>query len=503
MTALPRSVDFVVVGSGPAGAACAAELPESGSVLVLEAGPDYGPHDSGAWPAELLEAFDLAETHSWGYSSGSSYPNRAVPFARARVMGGCSSHNGCAAIWGHRLDYDAWAAAGNDGWSTDEILPFLRHVSKAMRVRQPGPAEITPFHQLMLDAAKTIGIPMATDLNDLDDPIGMAPSPANIWQGIRWNAGFAFLDPLRGRPGFTIAGDALVTKIVMDGARATGVEVHHEGNRQTVQAGAIVIAGGTYNSPEILLRSGIGPADELQALGIAVRHDLPCVGRNLHDHPAIYFEHRGSDAIKANCTVWGESNWMPEEQTIAKLRSGQTDEAFDIHIYPEGGPYAENRTRWTFTIPVACMTPASRGSLRLRSADPSDGLVIDHNYLGDPEGHDLAVLVDGARIARRLTEAANADGLLGSEFSPGPDFADDDALREWILNNVHHYYHPAGTCKMGPETDPEAVVDGRGRVHGLDALYVADCSIMPQVPRANTNIPAAMVGARIGRWLAG
>ncbi len=503
MSSLPRTVDFVVVGSGPGGAACAAELTRVGSVLVLEAGPDFGPFDKGGWPADLLEAFDLAESHSWGYDSGATYANRVVPFSRAKVMGGCSSHNGCAAIWGHRLDYDGWAAAGNDGWATDEIRPVLQFVSESMRVRQPGADEITPFHRTMLDAAMAVGIPMASDLNDLDDPIGMAPSPANIWNGIRWNAGFAFLDPLRGQDNLQIVGDAQVHRVVLEGNRAVAVEVRHAGSLQTIQAGTVVVAGGTYNSPEVLLRSGIGPADDLRALGIDSSLDLPGVGRNLHDHPAIYLELTGSDAMKGACSAWAETHWMPEEQTIAKLRSNQTTEAFDIHIYPEGGPYAENRTQWDFTIPVSCMTPRSRGSLRLRSANPDDGLIIDHNYLGDPDGHDLAVLVDGFRIARQLIAEANRDGLLGIEFSPGPDADDDSSVRTWIGNHVHHYFHAAGTCKMGPSDDGEAVVDARGKVHGVDGLYVADCAIMPQVPRANTNIPAAMVGARIGRWLAG
>ncbi|HRA47631.1 MAG TPA: GMC family oxidoreductase, partial [Thermomicrobiales bacterium] len=244
MNTVPTSVDCIVIGSGPGGSACAAELANVGSVLVLEAGPDYGPASSGRWPADLLEAFDLAESHGWGYDSGTTYPERVVPFSRARVLGGCSSHNGCAAIWGHRLDYDSWAAAGNPGWATDDLVPLFHAVNQAMRVRQPGPAEITPFHQAMLDAAAVIGIPMATDLNDLDDPLGMAASPVNIWHGIRWNAGFAFLDPIRDRTNVTVLGDALVTRLLFEGMRVSGVEVVINGHVTRISAGTVVVAGG-------------------------------------------------------------------------------------------------------------------------------------------------------------------------------------------------------------------------------------------------------------------
>jgi choline dehydrogenase len=502
MPTLPDSVDIVVIGTGPGGAACASELADSGSLLILEAGPDYGPYDSGRWPADLLEAFDLAESHGWGYTSESTYADRIVPFSRARVMGGCSSHNGCAAIWGHRLDYDNWAALGNPGWTTEDLIPYFAQVNKPMRVRRPAPAEITPFHQLMLDSAKSIGIPMVADLNDLDDPIGMAASPANIWNGIRWNAGFAFIDPIRAKPNVTVVGDALVHRVLFENKRVVGLNVFHDGAIHTIRTSTVVVAGGTYNSPALLLQSGIGPGGDLRKLGIPVTADLPGVGQNLHDHPAVYLEFTGSDRIRETGNAWRAENWYPEEQSIAKLRSSQTTEAFDIHIYPEGGPYADQRTAWNFVLPVACMTPKSRGSLTLRSSNPTDRPRVDHNYLGDPDGHDLAVIADGFQIARQIAGAANTDTLLGEEFSPGANVNSDTEIREWITGHVHHYFHAAGTCKMGPSTDPNAVVDASGNVRGIAGLYIADCSIMPQVPRANTNIPAAVVGAKIGRALA-
>ena len=496
----PMSADVIVVGAGPAGCAVAGTIAEGSHkhVLLIEAGPDYGPHDDGRWPEELLEAFDLAETHGWGYRSEDGLIN----FSRARVMGGCSAHNGCAAIWGHRADYDAWAAAGNDGWSTDELLPVLREVSTRMQVRTPMADEITPFHRRMLDGAAAIGIPLVEDLNDLDQPVGMAASPANIRDGIRWNGAFAFVDPNRDRGNLRILADTLVDRVVLEGSRAVGVNVVTGGVARTLHAPTIVLAAGTYNSPTILMRSGIGAPDELRGHGIATLHDLPGVGKNLHDHPAVSLVMSGSEALERELTTWAETGWLPEEQTIAKLRSSRCEEAFDLHIYPEGGPYAEGRTGWVFQVPVACMDPRSRGTLRLRSADPEAAPILDHNYLGDPVGHDLAVLTDGVEIARRLIGAANGDGRLGEVVNLPAGAVSRADVEFWVRENVAHYYHAAGTCKMGPAGDPTAVVDAAGKVHGLDGLYVADCSIMPQVPRANTNIPAAVVGARIGGWLA-
>jgi choline dehydrogenase len=503
-TDLPRYADYVVVGAGPAGCAAASELARSGSasVLVLEAGPDYGPYDPDVWPADLLAAGDLAESHPWEYDSGPTYPDRVVPFERACVIGGCSSHNGCAAIWGHRADYDGWAAMGNPGWSTDELIPLFHYANEAMRVSIPGPAQITPFHQYMLESAAAAGIPMVADLNDLDEPVGMAPSPANIWQGVRWNGAFAFLDPIRGQANLQIAGDSLVDSIEIKNGRAQSVRVVRDGTAHTIQAGTIVVTSGAYNSPTLLMRSGIGPADHLVSMGIGLNVDLPGVGRNLHDHPAVYVTYAGSDTLKQQLSDWSAVNWMPEEQTIAKLRSRHCTEAFDLHIYPVSEAYAGGDGPWSVTIPVSCMTPKSRGTLLLKSREPGAAPIIDHNYLGDPESHDRNVLVDGVRIARDLTRHASQTGILGPELEPGPAMSAEAELASWVDANVRHYFHPAGSCKMGPASDSTSVVDSKGAVHGVPGLYIADCSIMPQVPRANTNIPAVVVGMRIGRWLA-
>jgi choline dehydrogenase len=198
-------------------------------------------------------------------------------------------------------------------------------------------------------------------------------------------------------------------------------------------------------------------------------------------------------------------HWMPEEQTIAKIRTPRypaAESGFDLHLYPVGGPDDATDTGWRWYFPVACMTPRSRGEVTLRSADPRQEPRIDHRYISDPDGHDRAVLAEGLRLARELTRQPVLRELLGEELNPGPGTSDADLVR-WVETAVEHYYHPVGTCAMGPEGDPDAVTDARGRIYGLDNAFVADCSIAPVIPRANTNVPAVVIGERIAGWLLG
>jgi choline dehydrogenase len=501
--ALPSYADTVILGGGTSGCVIAGLLAEQSdeSILVLEAGPDYGPYTSGAWPADLVDASALAGSHDWGYTSEASYPDRQVTFDRARVIGGSSAHNGCAAVWGSRRDYDAWAAAGNNGWSTDDLLPFFKAAAKRLRVQTYDFAELTPFHRACLEAGPGAGLPIVDDLNDLDEDLGIAPSPVNIDNGVRWNTAFAYLDPVRGKPNLQVYGGVMVDRLIIERGRVTGVQVVGPNGPQHVEAGRIVVAGGTYGSPAILLRPGIGDPEELRALGIEPLRALPGVGRNLHDHPSVIVYYSGTRELELQMEAFGRGHWMPEETVIAKARSSVCEEAFDIHIYPVGGPYAENPSGWRWKLPVACMTPKSRGSVRLTSADPFAKPVIDHRYLSDPDGHDRQVLVDAVGIARDLASQPSVRDLIGEEFTPGEAVTSRAGIDFFIDSTCEHYYHPVGTCKMGTASDPHTVVDSRGKVHGIDGLYVADCSIMPVIPRANTNIPAVVVGERIASWL--
>jgi choline dehydrogenase len=500
---LPKFADTVVIGGGTAGAAVAGLLAQHSdqSVLLLEAGPDYGSFAAGRWPSELTNAVTIPISHDWGYHSGKLYAPRVVDYARARVIGGCSSHNGCAAIWGSRVDYDGWAALGNPGWSTDELRPLFEAGSKRLRVRIPEPAEITPFQRGALDAAVDAGIPRVANLNNLDENLGMAPSPANIANGVRWNTAFAYLDTVRERSNLTILGNATCDRLEIKSGRVSAIVVAGRDGPVRVEAGRVVVAAGTYGSPAILARAGIGDPRELRAAGITATHDLPGVGRNLHDHPRVSISYAGTRELEEMMAAFARDRWMPEEQTIAKARSSRCTEAFDLHIYPVGGRDAATPTGWRWTLEVACLTPRSRGALKLASADPAGQPIIDHRYLSDPDDEDLRVLLDGIALAREIAAKPALSRLVGDELSPGSAIATRDELAAFVRANCLHYYHPVGTCRMGPASDRTAVVDSRGRIHGLDNAYVADASVMPVIPRANTNVPALVVGERIARWL--
>ena len=502
-TPLPKFADTVVIGGGTAGAAVAGLLAEHSdqTVLLLEAGPDYGSFADGRWPAELIDAGAIPTTHDWGYDSGKQYASRVITFERARVIGGCSSHNGCAAIWGSSADYDGWAALGNPGWSTDELRPLFRAASERLRVRIPEPGEVTPFQRIALDAASDAGIPRVADLNNLDENLGMAPSPANIANGVRWNTAFAYLDPVRERFNLTIVGDLACDRLEISSGRVHAVVVAGRDGPVRIEAGRVIVAAGTYGSPAILLRSGIGDSSELRAAGITPVHDLPGVGRNLHDHPRVSLSFAGTRELEEMMAAFARDHWMPEEQTIAKARSSRCTGAFDLHIYPVGGPDTTTRTGWRWTLEVACLTPLSRGELSIASADVAAPPIIDHRYLSDREEEDLRVLTDGVALAREIAAKPALFRFVGREISLGGSIQTRTEAEAFVRANCLHYCHPVGTCRMGPAGDRSAVVDARGRIHGLDNAYVADASIMPVIPRANTNLPALVVGERIAGWL--
>jgi len=492
--------DTVIIGGGTAGAAVAARLAQgtSQSVMLIESGPDYGAFAEGRWPAPLLDARSLPGGHDWGYLNGARTGRPGHLLERARVIGGCSSHNGCAAIWGSRADYDGWAALGNDGWSADELLPFFKLANESLRVKRISSEEITPWQQACLDTAPKIGIPQVADLNDLDEDTGMSTSPVNIVGGVRWNSAFAYLDPLRGKDNLIIQGQIQVDRLQVSGARVVAIEAIGPDGPLTIEAGRVVLCAGTYGSPAILLRSGIGPDSDLRPLGIETKLDL-AVGKNLHDHPAVYLKYSGTpQLVTAMLDFAARGGVLFSEQTIAKFRSKYCTSAYDLHLFPVGGQFMDGADSWEFLLPVANMIPLSRGSVQLTSADPFATLKIDTAYLSDPEGRDLAILWNGIDLVRDYACQAPLADLIGEEISPTVSYKNPEDVRRDNL----HYYHAVGTCKMGPESDPTSVVDARGKVHGLDNLYVADASIMPVVPRANTNIPALVVGERIAAWLA-
>ena len=474
----------IVIGAGTGGATLAGLLAEHGDdpVLLLEAGPDYGPRSSAAWPADMLDARVVPTSHDWGHNSEATYPDRVLDFPRAKLVGGCSAHNGCTAAVGAHADWDGWAALGNPGWATADVEPLLDLVRERFRVRALSLDELTPVQRAFVEAGIAQGLPLAHDLHELTAGVGIGPMAANVVDGVRFNSAFAFLDPVRER--LTIESGVAVERVLVEGGRARGVVV----DGRVIRAERVVVAGGAYGSPALLLRSGIGPADDLRALGIEVVADRPGVGANLLDHPCVALDFAGSARFRE---ALASSEWHPDEQTVGRARSSQCDDGpYDIHVFLVAGANTGHPGLPPISMYGGAMRARSQGRVTLRDADPRSLPLIDHRYLSDP--HDLQVLTEARALLERMAAESEFASFLGERVTPL-----DFDIRARVVN----YCHPAGSCRMGPDAD--AVVDATGQVHGIDGLYVADASVMPTITRGNPNLPTAVIAAKIAGGLVG
>ncbi len=498
------AVDVIVVGGGSAGCVLAARLSEDEdrSVLVLEAGRDYA---AGDLPRDLVDASEPTVGHDWGYVAEPDNLGRCIPLPRARVIGGCSATNGCFALRGAPVDYDGWAALGNPGWSFSEILPFFcrleadadfaddwHGVDGPIPIRRHPLEELNPIQRAFVAAAVTAGHPYVEDHNR-PGAVGVGPTPRNARDGVRMSTALTYLAGARDRDNLTIRGDAMVDRVELADGRATGVRLV---SGEVVEGSQIVLAAGAYASPAMLARSGIGPARQLGELGIDVVADLCGVGENLVDHPIVAID------LPTQAGSTG-----PRFQTITTLRSALStpQAAPDLHLFA-AGPFDVAKdvspSGAVFGIVAGLLSPRSRGRVRLRSADASEPPLIDVGHLRHPD--DLARIVEATIAARRISRNEPLSQLItGHELSPGPGIADDDfeGIAASVKARVSSYHHPVGTCRMGPDPDHGAVVDARGRVHGIDQLHVADASVMPIIPSANTNLATIMLAERIAAWL--
>lgn len=476
--------DVVVLGGGTAGAVVARRLVDAGAaVLLVEAGPDYGPLGGGGWPAPLLDADRPPTGHDWGYHSEGTLPGRILPFERGKVLGGSSAVNGCACLWGHEQDYDGWAARGLPGWSARSMLPRLRRSSAVLGVRRQTRDELDRVQAAFLTAAVRAGLPAVDDLNDLSAGAGVAPTDVNVHDRVRINAAAAYLDPVRDSGRLRILPDTLVDHIVLARGRARGARVARGRRQMEVAADLVVVAAGVYGSPAILERSGVGDPVRLHTAGVPALVGLPGVGGNLHDHPAVLVEYEVRPELAgALDRAVAERGGLREEQVLLKAPSRRCESAFDLHLFPI---VEHSDRRWRCRVMVADMAPLSRGSCHIRSADPARAPGIDHRFLSDPAGDDIAVLCDGIELLRTIVDTGEFDGLLGEEVFPGRATPLADAVRDSAV----HYWHPVGTCAMGPDSDGAAVVEATGRLRGVEACAVVDASTFPVIPRANTMMP--------------
>jgi choline dehydrogenase len=441
------SFDILVVGGGAAGCVLAARLAESGRrVGLIEAGPDYGSYEHGRWPEDMLDGRRLAFSHAWE----TDHDDRSQ--LRARIMGGCSAHNACVMLAGAPTDYDEWG----HGWSHDAIEPYLRRAERQMRVRRLAAEELSPWHRAFVDTCGDAAI----------------VHPVNAVGTVRWNTAFAYLDPVRAHDNLTILADTLVDGVLLDGDRAIGVTT----TVGEVRAQTVVLAAGAYGSPGILLRSGVGP-----------QRGLP-VGDGLIDHVGVGFGYEGTDRMQRDVAAFERARPLFDAQvTIAMASSVCAAGLSDLFIFPGLDPPGPHG--YAVSAAVFAMKPASRGSVRLNASDPRVPLHIDHGFLSHSD--DTPVLAEGVEKVRQIAAEDAVRRYAGRETRPGLEV---DAMTH-VRTTARGFFHPVGTCAIG------RVVDGHGRVYGLDGLLVADASIMPTIPRANTNLSTIGLAERIADTL--
>ncbi len=441
--------EFLIAGGGSAGCVLAARLSEAGrSVCLVEAGPDYGPYDAGRWPRDILDARQLAFSHAWE----TEREDRSQ--LRARILGGCSAHNACVVLAGAPADYDEWG----EGWSHAVIAPYLERAERELRVRRFADEELSPWHRAFARAAGADAI----------------VHPVNDVSAVRWNTAFAYLDAARGREHLTVRAETLVDRVLFCGDRAVGVAT----SAGDLRADHVVLAAGAYGSPGILLRSDA-----------AVLRQLP-IGEGLIDHVGVGFGFEGSERLQREAAEFERAWPLYMAQVTVEARSAACAAGVcDLFLFPALDPPGPEG--YQGSVAVFAMKPWSRGTVRLTSPDPRAPLAIAHGFLTDER--DVAVLVEGAEALRSLAASEEVRAYAPRELRPGAEVEAERHVRQ----AARGFFHPVGTCAIG------AVVDGDGRVHGCEGLSVADASVMPSIPRANTNLSTIALAERLAERMLG
>jgi choline dehydrogenase len=488
--------DVVIVGGGAAGCVAAARLSESASrsVLLLEAGPDL----RAKVPDEIRDGWDITRQFDWGYMSEPDARGVVRNLWRNKLLGGTSWVTRFAAR-GSPADYDGWVAFGNAGWGFADVLPyFIRLEADAdfgeqawhgdrgpMPIRRYLDLEFTEVGAAGLQAMEAVGFPIVEDHNR-PGAVGAGRMPMTSRDGLRVTTADAYL-PIGGTPpNLSIRPDAHVAEVVFEGTRARGVRLL---DGTVIEASWVVLSAGTYGSPPILMRSGIGPAEHLRAVGVAVRIDLAGVGANLADHPGVDID----------CGYRGPGRTSPILHSIGTFHSAgrPSDEPPDLMLWLfDPVEPVEGSAQLEFC--VALMKPRSRGTVRLHSADPAAPPRVDLPNLDDPS--DLKRLVEGYRRGLEVASRPEIRRLCAGPLA-GEELVGDE-LHGFIRENCYSIPHVVGTCAMGPRPDDGAVVDGSGRVYGTQRLSVVDASIMPDVPSGFTHIPTIMIAERLSEQIA-
>ncbi|MBB5537254.1 choline dehydrogenase [Rhizobium giardinii] len=527
-----QQADFIIIGSGSAGSALAYRLSEDGknTVMVLEyGGSDFGPFiqmpAALAWPMSM-------KRYNWGYLSEPepNLNNRRITAPRGKVIGGSSSINGLVYVRGHAEDFNRWEELGAQGWAYADVLPYFKRQETSQGGEQgwrgtDGPLHVkrgplkNPLFHAFVEAGKQAGFELTDDYNGSKQE-GFGHMEQTVWQGRRWSAANAYLKPAMKRPNVELV-RCFARKLVIENGRAVGVEIDRGGKIEVVRANReVIVSASSFNSPKLLMLSGIGPAQHLQDMGIEVKVDRPGVGANLQDHMEFYFQQISTKPVSLYSWLpwfWqgvAGAQWLFLKQGLgisnqfeacAFLRSAPGVKQPDIqyHFLPVAISYDGKAAANThgFQAHVGYNLSKSRGNVTLRSADPMADPVIRFNYMSHPE--DWEKFRHCVRLTREIFGQKAFDQYRGPEIQPGEAVQSDEQIDAFLREHLESAYHPCGTCRMGSRNDPMAVVDPETRVIGVDGLRVADSSIFPHVTYGNLNAPSIMTGEKAADHILG